>query len=62
MHFNALVTLLLPVAAVYGILCYRRILCYGRWMQPHPPRIALYAAFALMIVFTAIRNLPLGFF
>lgn len=62
MHFNALVTLLLPIAAVYGVLCYRR------WTQrkplnwPHPPRIALYAVFALMIVFTAIRNLPPGFF
>ena len=68
MHFNALVTLLLPVAAVYGILCYRRILCYGSWTQskprnwPHPPRVALYTAFALTIVFTAIRNLPPGFF
>jgi len=59
LHFNALATLLLPVATVYGILCYKR------WVQCRPlhslqpkPSI-LYAAFALAAAFTLFRNLSL---
>jgi hypothetical protein len=59
MHLNALVTLLLPFAAAYGILCYCRLLQRKdlRWPQPLPA--VLYAAFAVATVFTVIRNLPL---
>jgi hypothetical protein len=57
MHFNALVTLLLPVAAIYGILCYRRFAQRRPLRWPHPPPIAIYAMFGLMVIFTAIRNL-----
>ncbi len=62
MRFNGLVTLLLPFAAVYGILCYRRFLERKpiRWPQPRP--VALCAAFALVAIFTVIRNLPLRSF
>ena len=62
MRFNGLVTLLLPFAAAYGILCYRRFLERKpiRWPQPRP--VALYAAFALVAIFTVIRNLPLRSF
>jgi hypothetical protein len=57
-HFNALVTLLLPIAAIYGVLCYRRLLQHKalRWPQPRPALI--YAALALTGVFTVLRNLP----
>jgi hypothetical protein len=59
MNLNALVTLLIPFATAYGILCLlqRKAL---RWPQP-PPAI-LYAAFTLAAVFTLIRNLPLHSF
>src|SRR5258707_11656258 len=38
MRFNALITLLLPFAAAYGILCYCRLLQRKdlRWPQPRP--------------------------
>jgi hypothetical protein len=58
MNLNALITLLLPFAAAYGILCYcrlqqRKILCW-----PQPPPAVLYAALTLATIFTVIRNLP----
>jgi len=58
MSLNALITLLLPFAAAYGILCYCRLLQRKdlRWPQPRPA--VIYAAFAMATVFTVIRNLP----
>jgi Protein of unknown function (DUF2752) len=58
MHRNALITLLLPFAAAYGIVCYSRLLQRKtiRWPQPQPA--VIYAAFAVTAVFTVIRNLP----
>jgi hypothetical protein len=58
-HFNALITLLLPFAATYGILYYRRFLQRRplRWPQPQPA--AIYASLAFIAVFTVVRNLPL---
>jgi Protein of unknown function (DUF2752) len=58
-HLNALVTLLLPFAATYGILCYHRFLQRRpvRWPQPSP--IVTYASIIVAAVFTVIRNLPL---
>jgi hypothetical protein len=61
-HFNPLVTSLLPFAAVYGILCYRRFLRRKPLRQFQPPPAALYAALALIAVFTVVRNLPLPSF
>jgi hypothetical protein len=62
MSLNALVTLLLPFAAAYGILCYCRLLQRKAicWPQPWPTMI--YAMLTVAIVFTVIRNLPLHSF
>jgi Protein of unknown function (DUF2752) len=58
MNLNALVTLLLPFAAAYGILCYCRLLQRKAFRWPQPPPAILYAGFTLAAVFTLIRNLP----
>ena len=58
MHFNALVTLVFPFAAVYGVLCYRRFVERKTIHWPQPPRAVVYAAFGAAAIFTAIRNLP----
>jgi hypothetical protein len=57
-HFNALVTLLLPIAAIYGALCYRRFLQHKALRWPQPPPAVIYAALVLTGVFTVLRNLP----
>jgi hypothetical protein len=62
MCLNALVTLLLPIAAAYGILCYRRFLQHKAIRPPQPSPAAIYAALALTVVFTVIRNLSLRSF
>ena len=58
-HFNALVTLLLPLAAARSILCYIRFLQSKplRWPQASP--MAMCAALAVAAAFTVLRNLPL---
>ena len=55
---NFLVTLLMPLVAVYSASCYCRVLRNEtiRWSQPRP--FALYAAFAMTFIFTVVRNLP----
>jgi hypothetical protein len=58
MRLNALVMMLLPLAAAYGIACYRRLLQHKAIRPPQPPAAAIYAALALATVFTVIRNLP----
>ena len=62
MNLNALVTLFLPFATAYGILCYCRLLQRKplRWSQP-PPTV-IYAALTVTTIFTVIRNLPLQSF
>jgi hypothetical protein len=57
MKFNSLITLLLPFAAAYGIVCYIRLVQRKPIRWPQPPRPILYAAFAVAVVFTVIRNL-----
>jgi hypothetical protein len=59
MNLNALVTLLLPFAAAYGILCYYRLLQRKAFCWPQPPRVATYVALALVAVFMVMRNHPL---
>jgi len=58
MNLNVLVTLLLPLAAAYGILCYSRLLQRKplRWPQPRPA--VIYAALTVATLFTVVRNLP----
>ena len=58
MNLNALVTLLLPFAAAYGILCYSRLLQRKALRWPQPPPAVIYAALTAATVFTVIRNLP----
>jgi hypothetical protein len=59
MNLNALVTLLLPFAAAYGILCYSRLLQRKAICCLQPPPVATYAALVLIAVFAVMRNLPL---
>jgi hypothetical protein len=61
-HLNALVTLLLPFAAAYSILCYYRFLRRESFRNLQLPSGIIYAALALTGVFTTIRNLPLHSF
>lgn len=58
MHLNALVTLLLPFVAGWGIVCHRRVLQHKSIRWPQPPPAVLYSALTLAAVFTVIRNLP----
>jgi len=60
MHSNALVTLLLPIAAIYSTLCYRRLLRHEAIGWPQPPQAAIYCAFGVAAAFTILRNLPLA--
>jgi hypothetical protein len=53
MNLNALITLLLPFTAAYGILLQRKSICW-----PQPPLAVIYTALTLATVFTVIRNLP----
>jgi len=59
MHFNALIILMLPVATVYGMPFYYSFLKRKPLRRHQPPSAAIYAALAMAIVFTAVRNLPL---
>jgi hypothetical protein len=59
MSLNALITLLLPCAAAYGLLCYCRLLQCNPLRWPQPPPAVLYALFSVTAIFTIIRNLPL---
>src|SRR5438045_1569145 len=42
LHLNALVTLLLPFAAAYGMLCYTRLLQRNSLRWPRPPHGIIY--------------------
>jgi hypothetical protein len=59
-HLNGLTTLLLPIGAIWGFRWYCRFVRHevDRW--PQAPRIAIYAALAVAMMFTIVRNLPLG--
>ena len=58
MNLNTLVTLLLPFAAAYGILCYSRLLQRKPLRWPAPPPAIIYTALTLATIFTVIRKLP----
>src|SRR5260370_2740495 len=62
MNLNPLITLLLPFATTYRILCYGRLLQRKpiRWPQPRPA--IRYTALSVATIFTVIRNLPLHSF
>ena len=58
LRWNALVTLLLPIAAAYGVYGYSQLLERKPLRLPHPPLAAIYTAFGIVMVFTVMRNLP----
>ncbi len=59
LHFNALVTLALPFALGYGLVCYRRLLQAMVFRWPQPPPTAIHAATIATVLFAILRNLPL---
>jgi len=61
-HFNALVTSLLPIAAAYSTIWYRRLLQGEATRWPQLPQPVLYCAFGIAATFTILRNLPLRVF
>ena len=61
MHRNALITLLSPLAAAYGILCYRSFIQRRPILWPQISPIVLYASFAVVALFTVARNLSSSF-
>jgi hypothetical protein len=58
-HVNALITLMLPLVAGYGSVCYWRFVQHTPLHLPQIPRTALYAALAIAAAFTVQRNLPM---
>jgi Protein of unknown function (DUF2752) len=60
LHFNALITLALPFAVGYGIVCYWRLLQGKVFRWPQPPLAAIVVTTSATVIFTILRNLPLG--
>jgi hypothetical protein len=60
LHLNAITTLLLPLAAAYGILCYYHLLHRKPLRWPQLPPAAIYSTLAIAAIFTLLRNLPLS--
>jgi hypothetical protein len=58
LHRNALITLMLPLAAGYGGVLYWRFLQRKALGWPQAPPAAIYAGLAIAAVFTIERNLP----
>jgi Protein of unknown function (DUF2752) len=59
LHCNALITLLLPFALGYGIICYWRLLRNESYRWPRLPTATIYAVAAAALLFTILRNMPL---
>jgi hypothetical protein len=57
LRVNILTTLLMPVALVYAVACYGRVLRRNPVPWPQPPTSAIYAALAGAVIFTVVRNL-----
>jgi hypothetical protein len=60
LHLNALITLLLPFALGYAIVCYWRLLRNESYRWPRLPTAAIYAVATAAVLFTLLRNMPLG--
>jgi Protein of unknown function (DUF2752) len=58
LHFNALITLALPFALGYGIVCYWRLLQGRAFRWPQPSLAATVASTSVTVLFTILRNLP----
>jgi hypothetical protein len=59
LHYNALITLLLPFAMGYAIVCYWRLLRNESYRWPRLPTAAIYAVATAALLFSILRNLPL---
>jgi hypothetical protein len=58
LHFNALAILIvLPLAALYAAICFKRALRDGPFRYPAVPRSATIGLIVLATVFTVYRNL-----
>jgi len=57
LQFNALTTLLLPVALAYAAISYRRYLKRMTFQWPQPSHAAIYTTLIVVAVFTIARNL-----
>jgi len=57
LQLNALVTLLMAIAAVYSGMYSYRILSRRRMIWPQPSPTAIYAMLAVSLAFTVARNL-----
>ena len=62
MRCNALVILLLPVAATYSALWYYSFVERKAIRWPQLPRVVIYGGFGIATAFTIVRNLPLQLF
>jgi Protein of unknown function (DUF2752) len=62
MHSNALVTPLLPIAAIYGALCYLHFLRHEIIRWPQIPQATIYCALGIATAFMVFRNLPFQLF
>jgi hypothetical protein len=60
MHFNALTTLLMPIALVYGFGWYCRFVRREVDHWPQMPGVVIYAILAATVMFAVVRNLPLA--
>ncbi|WP_179581321.1 DUF2752 domain-containing protein [Tunturiibacter gelidoferens] len=61
-HLNALITLLLPLAAAYGFGWYWRFVRREDDGWPRMPGAPVYVVLAVASIFTVLRNLPLRLF
>lgn len=59
LRLNALSMSMLPIAAGYAAVWYRRYLRREPFRWPQLPPATLYAALAVAALFTVLRNLPL---
>jgi Protein of unknown function (DUF2752) len=59
LHFNALITLMIPFALSYGIACYRRLLRDKDFRWPELPHATIYAVTTSTVLFAILRNLSL---
>jgi hypothetical protein len=59
LRYNALVTLMLPLAAGYGSHCYWRFVQRRPLRLPQVRPAAVYACLAIAAIFTVERNLPM---
>ena len=57
LHFNALTTLMFPIATAYVIQIYRSYLSGKPIRWPQPSRITIYIILCITLIFTIARNL-----